>query len=120
MAKEPFDRILGRSKLAAKTVDTQNRDSDWLSTDSPALPRNPDIEVEQARRVRQGRYNFAFDRNGMRGHFLVEGLAERDRVTGSFRLRGLGRSATVEPEVDWRVAVAEPPSWNGRRRLTIR
>ena len=64
----------------AEAVGTEDWNASRLAVDRPALSGDPDVEVEKSRCVQKGRCYLTFDGNGVRSDFLVEGLAERDRV----------------------------------------
>ena len=80
--KQAVDGVLGRAQLVAESVGTEDWNPSGLAVDCPALPGDPNIEVQKAGCVRQGRDHFTFNRNRVGDDFLVEGFAEDDGVIG--------------------------------------
>jgi hypothetical protein len=74
---------IGRSaQLGLQSLRAEEGYADGDCLHSPASPDNPDVEVEQPRRVGQTGYNLALDWNWVLIDFLVEALAQRNDVVG--------------------------------------
>ena len=96
--EQPVDRVLGCPQLMAETVLAEDRNSSVLAIDRPALPGDPDVEVQKTGRVRQSSNDFTLDWNGVGGDLVVEGLAQRDGVSGCAVIPGLRFSTGIEPK----------------------
>ncbi len=98
MPKQPVDRVLGCPQLTAEAVFAEDRNSSGLAIHCPALPGDPDVEVQKTGSVRQSSNYFALDRNGVGGDLVVERLAQREAVSGWAIVPGLRFSSGIEPK----------------------
>ncbi len=62
--EQSVDRVLGCPQLMAEAVFAEDRNSSGLAIHRPALPGDPDVEVQKAGRVRQSSNDFTLARNG--------------------------------------------------------
>lgn len=90
-----------------------------MASEAPTLPRKPNVEVQQAWRVRQGSDDLAFDRNSVLVNFLEERVGKFDDVLSfviSMRQPGIRKPEPhVFKEVEPR-AIGHPVA----RRLILR
>jgi len=98
VSEESVDGVLDCPQLMAEAVLTEERNSSGLAIHLPALPGDPDVEVQKTWCVRESRNGFALNRNWMGGDLVIKSLAERDRVARGTVL-GLRISRRVEPNV---------------------
>ena len=96
MSEESVDRVLGCSQLMAETVFAEERNASGMAIHFPALPGDPDIEVQQTWCVRESGNDFALNRNRMGGDLVIKSLAQCNRVARGAVL-GLRISSGIEP-----------------------
>src|SRR5439155_26780242 len=73
-------RVMRGSQLALQSVGTEQRYPDDLVPQRPGLPHNPDIEIQQARGVSQGRDDPPLHGNAVLIDLVIETLAERNTI----------------------------------------
>ena len=91
-------RIGRGTQLALRALRTEEGYSSGACFHSPAFPDDPDVEVEQPRRVGEAGYNLALHWNRVLIDLLIEAVAQCNDVIGLIRPWGVLRLRTVEPE----------------------
>jgi hypothetical protein len=76
----PVERVVARPELALESVVVKEWDADGTAVHGPALPHDPDVEIEGAGGMREGSNNFALDRDSMVVDLAVDGFAQSDDV----------------------------------------
>jgi hypothetical protein len=90
---------IGRgTQLALQALGTEEGYSSGACFHGPTFPDDPDVEVEQPRRVGQAGYNLPLHWNRVLMDLLIEAVAECNYVIGLLRSWGVLRLRLVEPE----------------------
>ena len=91
---------IGRgAQLALQALGTEEGYSSGACFHRPTFPDDPDVEVEQPRRVGQAGDNLPLHWNRMLIDLLIEAVAQCNYVIGLIRFWGVLRLRTVEPEL---------------------
>ena len=72
--------VFSTSELLAEPVRGNERNRSLTTFNGPTLPYKPQVEIQNARGVRQGGNDLALHRDPVRVDFLVKGFAENDGV----------------------------------------
>jgi hypothetical protein len=97
--EEPLDRILLGSQLVCEAVGAEEWNTGRPAVYSPALPGDPDVEVQQPRRMGQRCNNVALNGNRMPDKFPIECVAENYDIAGNLLSRRLHVVLAIEPEL---------------------
>lgn len=91
---------IGRgTQLALQALGTEEGYSSGACFHSPTFPDDPDVEVEQPRRVGQDGYNLPLHWDWVLIDLLIEAVAQCNYVIGLVRSWGVLRLRVVEPEL---------------------
>ncbi len=91
---------IGRgTQLALQALGTEEGYSSGACVHSPAFPDDPDVEVEQPRRVGQAGNKLPLHWNRVLMDLLIEVVAQCNYVIGLIRFWGVLRLCAVEPEI---------------------
>ena len=75
VAESTVQRVFAYAELFVQAPRTEEGNSSGLARDCPALPYQPEIKVQHARCVGQGRDDSALDRNAMPVNLGIENFA---------------------------------------------
>ena len=80
VSEQPVHGILFGPQLIAETAGAEEGNICGLVFDRPAFPSDPDIEVQEARRMRERCYDLALYRNRMLADLSIKCFAEEDNI----------------------------------------
>lgn len=96
--EEPLDRIPLGTQLVCEAVGAEQWNMGKPAIYSPALPGDPDVEVQQPRRVGQGCDNVALNRDRMPDKLSIECVAQ-NHVAASLLSRRVCVVVAIKPEL---------------------